>query len=651
MARETRYPLLLVFLAVLVRTAWLSDDALITLRSVLNATHGFGLTFNIDERVQSFTHPLWALALTGAYLLVGNIYIATFALSIVVSLLVFRLVIARTASAPQAWLAVVVLLLSRAFVDFSTSGLENPLSNLLLVLFIGTALAPEPAPDGRRRSTTLWLLAGLLYLCRPDHVVMTAPVLALAAWRDRQPHRVVRAALPGLAPAIAWTLFATVYYGFPLPNTAYAKLGHGVSAIEILQQGVLYLIDSLDRDPITLTATGLGIGAALAGGCGMRRALAVGALLYLGWVVSVGGDFMAGRFLVLPLVCAVVLLGSMPVGEPRRWVAATAVLGLAGLSSMQVPLLSDSRFDASNAKPNGIVDERGIYFQTQSLVRAERLSFAEPDWPHADDPRPARRVAVRCGLLGAGGMESGPWVHLIDECALADPLLARLPSVFNTAWRIGHFRRMLPDGYVESVETGTNRLRDPRLAAYYEQLRTITRGPLLSMSRLAAIWRMNWNLDDDLVDRRFYRHMGSIAPIDAMAVPTPDGTTTGAGVRPLDVPLAVTCEERTGRRYIAVALDADDRYLVEFVRRNRVVATLRLGPIPEHRRPAGLATYIEDIPAAARRAGFDTIIVAPRSGERYLVGHVLLDGEPATQDELMRLVAWRDGASASAPTR
>ena len=40
-----------VFLALLLRTAWLSDDGLITLRTVLNLTHGYGLTFNIAERV------------------------------------------------------------------------------------------------------------------------------------------------------------------------------------------------------------------------------------------------------------------------------------------------------------------------------------------------------------------------------------------------------------------------------------------------------------------------------------------------------------------------------------------------------------------------------------------------------------------------
>src|SRR5262245_18302207 len=74
----------LVFLAVLIRTAWLSDDALISLRTVLNVTHGFGLTFNIAERVQTFTHPLWLLLLVAAYVTAGSLFWATLALSVVV---------------------------------------------------------------------------------------------------------------------------------------------------------------------------------------------------------------------------------------------------------------------------------------------------------------------------------------------------------------------------------------------------------------------------------------------------------------------------------------------------------------------------------------------------------------------------------------
>ena len=104
--------LCLVFLAILLRTAWLSDDALITLRTVLNFTHGYGLTFNVAERVQTYTHPLWMLMLTGAYLVAGNVYYAAIGLSVGVSLVVFWSTLRMAATSAQVWIVAAVLLFS-----------------------------------------------------------------------------------------------------------------------------------------------------------------------------------------------------------------------------------------------------------------------------------------------------------------------------------------------------------------------------------------------------------------------------------------------------------------------------------------------------------------------------------------------------------
>lgn len=634
--------LAIVFVAVLVRTAWLSDDALISLRSVLNVTHGFGLTFNIDERVQTFTHPLWLLLLTGSYLVAGNVYLATFALSMATSLTVFWVALGRAASPAQAWLVAVLLLSSRAFVDFSTSGLENPLSNLLLAAFAGTAL--RPATGGRPRLAALWTLASLLYLSRPDAVLFVVPVLLAATWRAGGLRSAARAIGIGLAPAAAWTLFSILYYGFPFPNTAYAKLAHGVHPAEIRRQGLLYLVDSLDRDPVTLATIAFAVAVGLAAR-GVARGLAAGILLYLAYVVWIGGDFMAGRFMAVPLFAAVLVLGWMAAAGRRTWLTAAVVLGVVGLASAQIPLMSDSRFDRSQSKPTGTVDERAMYFRTQSLVLADRRSFRSPAWPWASDPAPRRSVLETCGLMGASGLDFGPWVHLLDQCGLADPLLARLPALFNSTWRIGHFRRMIPAGYPESLQEGRNALHDPGLARFYDRLRTVTRGPVFSRARLAEVWRLNTGAYQDVVDRRYYRHGGSIVPLDALALAVPDGAPADApGVRRLDEPLAVTCEAKPGRRFVSIALDANDRYLVEFVRDNRVVASLELGPIPAHRRDPGLATYTENLPVAATRDGFDTIVIAPLDGdETYAVGQLLLDGEPSTDGELQRRVVERDG--------
>ena len=44
-----------IFLVVLVRSAWVSEDAYITLRTVDNFVNGYGLRWNVSERVQTYT--------------------------------------------------------------------------------------------------------------------------------------------------------------------------------------------------------------------------------------------------------------------------------------------------------------------------------------------------------------------------------------------------------------------------------------------------------------------------------------------------------------------------------------------------------------------------------------------------------------------
>ena len=89
--------ILTVWFLELIRTAWISDDAAITLRCVLNLLHGYGATFNIDERVQPYTHPLWFLIISALSILTRNVYASTFALSIAVSMVSLWLLMTRVA--------------------------------------------------------------------------------------------------------------------------------------------------------------------------------------------------------------------------------------------------------------------------------------------------------------------------------------------------------------------------------------------------------------------------------------------------------------------------------------------------------------------------------------------------------------------------
>jgi len=660
----------LVFAAVLFRTAWISDDALITLRTVLNVTHGFGLRFNVAERVQTFTHPLWLLLLTAGYTIVGNVYVATFAASIVCSLIVFWAAVTRAISPVQAMLAAVVLVFSEAFIDFGTSGLENPLLDLLLLAFAGVFLNPPSRQEHSvpllrtsqtRRLTLLCTLTSLIYLTRPDGVLLVVPLLVLAAWQtragppkgDEGPPKggrygrtIVVAGLIGSIPALVWTLFALVYYGFPFPNTAYAKLAMGIDRGELRAQGILYLLDSLDRDPISLTAIALATAVAAAGRNTAARALAGGILIYLVYVVSIGGDFMSGRFIAVPVFAAVLLMTRFLTGSKVLWGTILGVLAVVATTATHFTLWSNSRYGDAAPKPSGIVDERAVYFRERSLVLAKRGTFRDPDWPTAHGGPAKVNVVNTCGLMGAAGIDFGPYIHLLDECALADPLLARLPAVFNPEWRTGHYRRMIPAGYSESLAASNNQIQDARLREYYEHLRLITRSDgLWSADRLRTIAAMNAGKYDALIDRNYYRHGGSLATLDQVAAIRANGTAGNAEANhSLKAPLAVACPPRAGRRYLDVSLDSDDRYLLTFLKDGRILSTLELGPIPEYRRQPGLTNYTADIPARAREQGFDTIVVAGVAGDdHYALGHLIVEGTPSTDWELYRRVTLRDG--------
>ena len=240
---------------------------------------------------------------------------------------------------------------------------------------------------------------------------------------------------------------------------------------------------------------------------GPARWIAAGVLIDLAFVVSIGGDFMSGRFLALPLVAAVLILSRAVPFEPAQALTAAGLLAVVGLTSAQVPLLSDSRVDRTNSEaPRGIVDERAFRFRTNSFVLANRQSFPLHEWPASARLPVPMSVMDTCGGMGHQGLW-GPMTHLLDKCALADPLLARLPAIFDHEWRIGHFQRMIPEGYRESLEQGANRLADTGLWPLYDDLRLITRAPrLLSRARLAAIWRVNTGGNQRSIDRLFYRH-------------------------------------------------------------------------------------------------------------------------------------------------
>ncbi len=486
-----------LFSLALLRTAWVGDDAYFTFRTIDNFVHGYGLRWNVAERVQAYTHPLWMLLLTPFYWITGEPFFTSIAISSALTLITIWLLLRR---APSAWTAaagLTVLLASRAFIDYSTSGLENPLTHLLLVLFLGRAL------NEHRATTPTVLLAALLLLNRLDLSILVLPVLLpLIPWRA--PRQTSRTLLLGFLPLIAWELFSIVYYGFFVPNTAFAKVKTGVAERELFKQGVTYLLDSIERDPLTLLVT-----------CAVAvwtvwisprrtRSVGIAILLHLAALTYAGGDFMSGRLLAAPFVAAVVVLMRVDIAAlfAYRWMA-VALAAIIGFQAFRAITIGQSIADARDVlAASGVSDERASYFRTNGLIAYSRDA---PYWPRSKwiedglQTRAAGPSVIPYCCNGMLGYAAGPAVHILDLLGLGDPLMARLPS--RSDWRIGHFDRDLPSGYGETVQRGENRITNPHLATYYSRLALITRGPIFDRRRLATIARMNLGGYEWLLER------------------------------------------------------------------------------------------------------------------------------------------------------
>ena len=303
---------LLIFL----KNAWVTEDAFIILRSVDQFLLGHGFRWNPHERVQVYTSPLWYLLIIASTFFCKTLYLNLISLSLLlhIALLVAMAVFIKNI---WRWLAAALLLtLSQGFFDFTASGLEYPLVYLLLAAFVLLYLRDRPIED----RYWLALCGGLALITRHDLLFILTPMLLHLAWNYR--HSLTRqqqfaVAAIFIAPLFCWTLFSLIYYGMPFPNTAYAKLGiSGVSRIERLERGLIYLSVSLRYDPITPLCIGLAI---LQGFCSHNthyKMLGTSLSLALLYVIWIGADYMMGRFFAPLYIVSVILLVMHPWHKP-----------------------------------------------------------------------------------------------------------------------------------------------------------------------------------------------------------------------------------------------------------------------------------------------------------------------------------------------
>jgi hypothetical protein len=316
-----------------------TDDAFITFRYGQNIARGLGAVFNPGSRILGSTSPGELLLSAVVYPVAGlegtPSWMAAFGCVAWMAQVVLVFLILRRAFGDwTAALGALALLLGCAGSDGRVS-LET---NQVVALNLG---ALWMAMDSRWRSAAL--LAGLAVLFRPDALVFGLPLAVVCIYEKRA--QSLGPALIFLAVLAPWMLFATYYYGSPLPMSAVTKfqrVGIPVYAEHIFDHLGAFVWP--DKPAVTWLLWVLGVAGALRL---FKRGrwyvlLAVypfahyAAYLKLRPFTAHSWHLYPGEAMIL--VLAMVALGGLiqglrPLG---RWVGVAAAVGLLGSGSIHV---------------------------------------------------------------------------------------------------------------------------------------------------------------------------------------------------------------------------------------------------------------------------------------------------------------------------
>lgn len=465
---------------------WMSDDGLIVLRTVRNILAGNGPVFNVGERVEANTSTLWQ------YLIAAFGWIPGVRLEDVSMWL--ALIFTVTAAASATWASgrlwghtvlpfgIIIYLALPPARDFATSGLEWGLSLAWIGVWWALLVGWAKQPDTR---VVYWLAfwAGLSWLVRPELALyggLTGLVLLFFSWRDwRRIGGILAAALP--VPA-AYQIFRMGYYGLLTPHTAVAKS----ASDSAWGSGAAYVWDTVQPYALWLPLIGaVALGVWFGLRLQSREVVVVGLVLVCGllhmlYVMRVGGDFMHGRMVLLPLFA--LLLPVMAV--PATLVSGIGLGALVVWAGIVVYRGHDLGFEVFVESPENlvVVDEREFWTAAMMRESGDPPRYAEDflvadllnGWPEGleesrrqnsgaltiirfDDnsrhytwvPRarttadtdlqdiPTTAYLINLGMISANAPLD---VRVLDSVGLATPLGARQPR--DPDGRIGHDKNL-----------------------------------------------------------------------------------------------------------------------------------------------------------------------------------------------------------------
>jgi arabinofuranosyltransferase len=472
---------------------WVQEDAFINFRVITNLLAGHGPVYNVGERVEVYSDPLWLFLQAGLHEVLP--FISLEWLSVILGLcftaggvILGGRAIQRLGGSRGEGLVLPIGLLIFSVVagvwEFSTSGLEMGMVFWWIGLSFWLLVRTE-----HRRDSVLWcaFIVGLGTIIRPELAMMSVVflmvlglVVSTPGWHGPTTlwRRYVLPLIVALALPVLYELWRMAYFAMVVANTALAKSGGS----SWWSQGFEYLYNFIAPYalwvplllvlPLTIPRISRWWDARDRIGVVVVLTPAVAGLADALYVVYVGGDYMHAR-LLLPAFLGLCLALYITVDQLRSLLV-VAVAGIIAWALISAGWLrADTRVTASGAFvfQRGIANERtvwitltgnahpitttdwgkvnitGVGFRQAAAIATKQgrqvlLLVPNPTNPYV--PRQTRdaksslpfHLVVDWDLIGATGYASGPQVYVFDTLSLANPIGSH--TTISVRGRPGH---------------------------------------------------------------------------------------------------------------------------------------------------------------------------------------------------------------------
>lgn len=500
---------MILFIAVITLLAWQSDDAYHGYVMAKHLVEGDGFVYNIGQRASATTAPLFTLIIAAAYFITREMFFTSIFVCVAFSAAAFHIVIFHFCKTKkEIYLCFAALVGSAAFVSYTTSGLENSLLFFLCALFLKYYFAHDFYTG--KQLLGMALIFSALALARMDAVLMLIPMICYIFLKKRKKTSFIGAVgigLLGLLPFFLWELFSTFYFGFPVPNTAYVKLGTDIATIEYVKRGIWYVIFTALNDLMVLCIPAAFVVISFVTKKIKYIYTSLGITLYGAYVLYIGGDFMMGRHFTVLLLIAVCGLTQLihQDGLKEGWnlkiqKVTLGIVTFCILYAMTFVPVIGSQFLFGHLYSSSISDEREVYSGTTGLYNNIRSLLKTGEMCVRDTWNYQSTDEIRENDWKGNITNNSPGIlvyynsdlYLNDTYGLGDPFLSKLPAIRDENWRVGHMKRALPAGYQETVQYGENVIEDEDLSNYYDIICEMTEGNLFSNKRIQTV--INWNL-------------------------------------------------------------------------------------------------------------------------------------------------------------